>query len=140
MHQPDPVGGEQRQRDLLDDLDGALRGKRTGPQQRAEILTFDEPHVHEQAPVDLAEVVDRHHVGIVEPCRRPGLPTETFLERLIVGQMRGQDFHRHHAVGHRVIGAPDVAHSAPAQQLDQLVAPERRAVQLDLPNVQRAKR
>jgi hypothetical protein len=117
-----------------------LRGKRTRAQHRAEILALDEPHVHEQASVDLAEVVDRHHVGIVEPRGRPSLATETFLERLIAGQMRGQDLHRHHAVGHGVIGAPDIAHSTAAQQLDQLVAPERRAVQLNLPEVQPAKR
>ena len=134
MHQADPVCGEQRRRDLLDDPDGPGRSQRATAEQRPQVLALDEPHVHEQASVDLTEVVDRHHVRVVEPRRRPSLPAEPLLEGLVVGQMGGQDLHRHHPIGHGVVGTPHVAHTAATQQLDQSVAPERRALQISLPD------
>ena len=134
VHQPDPVGGEQRRPDLLDDPDGPGWVERATEEHRFQIFALDEPHAHEQASIDLAEIVNRHHMGVVEPRRCPSLPAEPLLERPIVGEMSGQDLHRHHPVGHRVVGAPYVTHSAATLQRDQSVPPERRALQVGLPD------
>src|ERR1700737_2014095 len=76
--------------------------------------------------------MDRHHVWLVEPGRGLGLPAEPLLKHRIVGEIRGQQLHRDHALRGGVVGPPHLAHAAAAQQLDQPVASERRPVHIGL--------
>ena len=86
VHQPDPVRGVQRRGDLLDDPDGAA-GARSIGDDSLQVATFDQPHVHVQAAVDLTEVVDRHDVRLVESRGGVGLAAESLVERRIVRQV-----------------------------------------------------
>jgi hypothetical protein len=56
-----------------------------------QIAALDQPHRHEEPSIDLAEVMDRHHVRLVE--RRGGsrFAPETFLEYSVVGVLGGQN-------------------------------------------------
>ena len=64
----------------------------------------------------------------VEPRGRVGFAAEPLHERVVLSQMRRQQFDRHNPVGHRVVRAPHLAHAAAAQQLDKAITPERRAL------------
>ena len=79
-----------------------------------------------QPAVDLADVVDRHDVRIVQPCRGAGFAAEPLLEVGVLGVVGQQHLQRHHPVDLGVVGAPHLAHPAAAKQLDQLVAAKRR--------------
>ena len=70
---------------------------------------------------------------LVELGRRVGLTAEPLLKHAVLGEVRRQHLERHHAIGDGVIGAPHLAHSAAAQQLDQPVLPERSPVHISLP-------
>ena len=128
VHQPGLVGVVQRRRDLLDDRHRARRVERSGVEQGLQVDAVDQPHGHVQATVDLADVVDRHDVGIVQACRGAGLAAEPLLEIGVLGEVGEQHLQRHDAVDGGVVGAPHLAHAAAAQQLDQPVAAERRAL------------
>jgi hypothetical protein len=93
---------------------------------RLQILAIDETHRDEQAPVDLAEVVDRYHVRIIQSCSGFRLSPEPSLVRVIVGETDRQHLDRHHALGHRVEGTPHFPHAAAAQLVNEPVAAERR--------------
>ena len=91
-------------------------------------VPLDQPHGHVQPIVDLADVVDRHDVRIVQTCGGAGLAAEPLLELGVLGEVGEQHLQRHDAVDGGVVGAPHLAHAAAAQQLDQPVAAERRTL------------
>src|SRR5215213_1269702 len=93
-----------------------------------EVFPLDQAHIHVKSPVDLPEVVDWHHMGIVEPRGRKRLAPEPLFERWIGGQLRRQHLYRHYALCGRIEGLPDLTHTAAAQKLDQLVPAERRSL------------
>ena len=128
MHQADPVGGPQRRGDLLNDVDRALGLQRALGDDGLQVSADDQPHVDIQPAFDFAEMVDRHHVGVVEPGGRQRFPTEPLLECRVIGQVCGQHFHRNDTLGLGVVGTPHLAHTAAAQQLDELVAAECRTL------------
>ncbi len=90
VHQPDPVSGVQRGRDLVDDPDGSGRVQRSIGEDALQVATIDQPHGHVELSVDLTEVMDRHDVRLVERSCRSGLAPEPFLVGGIVGELRGQ--------------------------------------------------
>ena len=127
MHEPDFVGVVQRRRDLVDDRHRAARLERALVDQRLQVGAVDQPHGDVQPVVDLADVVDRHDVRIVQPCGGPGFAPEPLVEIGVLGVVGEQHLQRHHPVDRGVVGLPHLAHAATTQQLDQRVAAERRA-------------
>jgi hypothetical protein len=93
-----------------------------------EVFSLDQAHVDVESTLDLAEVVDRHHVRIVEPrsCKR--LATEPLLEHRIGGQLRRQNLDGDDPLGGCVKRLPDLAHATTAQEFDQFVAAEGRSL------------
>jgi hypothetical protein len=76
------------------------------------------------APVALERVVDPGHAGMGQPRRGPGLAQRLPVQRvLVVGEARGQEdlLERHGPVEHLVVGFPDPAHAARAQDLAQAI-------------------
>jgi hypothetical protein len=53
--------------------------------QPTEVAAVDQLHVHIQPTVDLAVVVDRHHVWVGESCRRGYVAEELFEKLWILG-------------------------------------------------------
>ena len=86
--------------------------------------TLNEAHIHVQATVDVAVMVDRDHVRLDEPGRRVRLPPEPNLKSLVFSKFGRQNLERDDPIGFCVVGTPDFAHPAPAQQLQQAVTPE----------------
>ena len=128
MHEPDPMRGVQRRGDLLDDLHRSLGIQWAPGQDVLQVFALDQAHVDIQPAFDLPEVVDRHHVRVVQRRRGEGLASEPLLEHGICGQLRRQHLDRHHPLGRSVERLPDLAHAAAAQQLDQSVPAEWRSL------------
>jgi hypothetical protein len=83
------VGGVQGGGDLSADRDGACRLELAlRSQQRLEVCAVDVAHDEVELPVDLACVVDRHHVRVLERRRRLGLGEEAGPEALVLGELR----------------------------------------------------
>src|SRR4051794_32902926 len=76
VHQPDLMGAVQCRGDLLDDVDCAVGIEWAGVQEVRKFVTGDQPHCDIEPAVDLADVVNRYDVGIVEPCSHAGLTAE----------------------------------------------------------------
>jgi hypothetical protein len=121
MHQPDLMRCLQRRRHLLDNRHRPLRRQRTLIQHRLQITTLDQPHVHEQTPVDLPKTMNRHHMRLIERSRRPRLQPKPPLKILIISELRQQQLQRHHTTRQRIISPPHLPHATPAQQLHQPV-------------------
>ena len=96
-----------------------LRLERARVDQGLQIGPADQPHGHVQAAVDLADVVDRHDVGVVQPRGGAGFAAEPLVEIGVLGVVGEQHLQRDDAVDGGVVGAPHLAHAAAAQQLDQ---------------------
>ena len=79
------------------------------------------------APVGLAGLVDRDHVGVVDRGGQPRLAQEPLAEALVRGQLRGQQLQRHPALQAQVLGQVDDAHAAAAEQRLDPVAGQHRA-------------
>ena len=122
------VGGVQRRGHLLHHRDGVGRGDGLLGLGLGEHLTqratLDQPHVQVEPAVDLAEAVDGDDVRVVDPGGGLRFAAKALLEDLVLGHVVWQDLERDDAVGPGVVGLIDLAHSAPAQQLLQLVVPE----------------
>ena len=81
VHEPARVRGVERGRDLGADRDGALRLEAPlALQQRLELAPLDVAHGDVQLAVDLAGVVDRDDVGMLQRGRQLGLGQEAFAE------------------------------------------------------------
>ena len=67
MHDLTRVRGVERSRRLSDDLECALGGElRLARDQRLQVVAFDVAHCDEEDAVDLARVVDRDHVRVLD--------------------------------------------------------------------------
>ena len=100
----------------------AFGGRAGRFEQGVQVDAVDQPHGDVEAAVDLADVVDRHDVGVVEARCGAGFAAEPLVEVGVFGEVGEQHLQRHHAVDGGVVGAPHLAHTATAQQLNQLVA------------------
>ena len=110
------VRGVQGARDRPQEPDRPFGRK--APLLRDERSEVGPPHVthrDEQLSLDLARLVDRHDVRMVQPRGELGLPNETAPERLVVGQLVGEDLDRDAALEPRILRQVDDAHPATAE-------------------------
>ena len=108
--------------------------QRTVLEKSVQIATLDQPHRHVEASVDFAELMYRDHMGLVETGSSLRLAAKPLSKHLVAGVGLGQNLQGDDTFHIRVIGPPHLAHTATAHQLDQLIAAERRAVHVRLPD------
>ena len=116
------VGSIQCARDLLEHVERAPDAQApVPPKERAQVGPVDVPHRDVEqtvgvAAVDLACVVDRDDVRVVEPRRALRLSHEPLPEARVVRQRRRQHLEGHLAAEAHVLGEIDDAHAAAAEQ------------------------
>ena len=112
-------------RDLAADGERAGRVERAlGAQERPQIRSLDEAHREVEATVDVACVVDRHDVRVLERHGELRLAREAFAEALIERQLGRHELQRDRPFQPQVVGAVDDAHAAAADQLLDPIADE----------------
>ena len=128
MHEPAPVRGVERARDLGEDVERALGRQPALPaQQRSHVAAVDEAHREVQLPVVLAGLIDRDDVRMVQGGGKARLLEEAAPEQLVPGQLGRDQLQRHRAL-EREVGRPvDNAHAAATDHRLDLVAGEARA-------------
>ena len=116
------VGGVECARDLLEHVERAPDAQAPlPPKERAQVGPVDVPHRDVEqtvgvAAVDLACVVDRDDVRVVEPGRALRLSHEPLAEARVVRQRRRQHLEGDLAAEAHVLGEIDDAHAAAAEQ------------------------
>ena len=106
---------------LAHDLD-RLTHRQTAFDQVLERGPFDVLHRDVVGAVHVPAIEDADHVGVLEPRGGGGLPPKPLHELLVLRKARMQELQRYPSVEHRVLGAPDVGHSAGAEPSQQPVA------------------
>jgi hypothetical protein len=96
-------------RERPDRRESALRA-----QQSPQIRALDEPHGEVEAPVDLAGVVDRYHVRVLERHRELRLAGEAFAKVLVECELGRNELQRNRPLQPQVVCAVDDTHAAPA--------------------------
>ena len=123
VHEPARVGGVERAGDLLEDARWPAPA-RAAPSRRSglQVAALDHAHRDVQLPVDLARVVDRDDVRMLERGRHPRLGEEALAERDVVGELRREQLQCDVTVEREVVSAVDDAHPAAAEQRLQPIA------------------
>ena len=116
VHQSTGVSGVEGARDLLHDPDGPGGLERPAAQHDLQVAADDEAHHDVQLPVDLARVVDRHHVRMLQRRRHPRLRQKPLPERHVLGEMRRQQLQRHITIERQITRPIDNPHPTPTQQ------------------------
>ena len=116
MDEPARVGGIECACDLLEDADRPGGVERPLAQQLFQVGAVDEAHRDVQLPVDLAGVVDRDDVRMLERGGQARLAEEALAERDVVGQVGCEQLQRDVAVEREVVGAVHDPHPAAAEQ------------------------
>ena len=115
----------QSVRDLAADGERAGRLERAlRAEQRAQVGSLDVAHRQVEAPVDVARVVDRHHVRVLERHCELRLAREARTEALIQRELGRHQLQRDRPFQPQVVGAVDDAHPATADQLVDPIADE----------------
>ncbi len=122
MHETTGVSGVERARDLLHDPNGPGRLERPAAQHDLQVAAHDEAHHDVELPVDLARVVDRHHVRMLQRRSHPRLRQKPLPKRDVLGEMRRQQLQRHIPVEREIMGPIDHTHPATSQQRLQPIA------------------
>ena len=124
MHDPGRVGGLQRRGGLRRPLHrhGDV-GWAVLAQHGVQIPPGEKLHHQVEGAVVgvLPQVEHRHHTRVVEPAGGPGLAEEQLRAGGVASVVR-QQFDRHAALDHPVTALPDLPHTAPADERDQLIA------------------
>jgi hypothetical protein len=89
-------------------------------------------HDDHKAPVDLAQLVHRHDVGMLQPGHQARFALEALDEIGVDRQLRVEHFDRHLALQRQVGSAVDRAEPALAQNFMQLILPQSHGYHLDL--------
>ena len=112
-------------RDLAADGKRARRVERPlRVKERPQVCSLDVAHREVEATVDVACVVDRHHVRVLERHREFRLAREALAEALIQRQLGRHQLQRDCPFQPQVVGAVDDAHPTAADQLVDPVADE----------------
>ena len=118
VHEAACVRSVQRGRDLRADRDRPAGSSAPfGSEQRAEIAAVHEPHREIDAPVDVARVVDRDDIRVLERHHELRLAREALAEALVPGQGRRHQLQRDRPLQAQVVGPVHDAHPAAAEQL-----------------------
>ena len=115
-------GGEAF-RNLLEDREGFIDGKRSVRQPLFERLAFDELHDQEE-PLRFLEAVERRDVRMIERRDDLRLALETFLPLRVARESFGQDFDGDLALQLAVASAIDLTHAARSDGRKDLVVPQ----------------
>ena len=110
--------------DLTRDRDGCFLRQRSLREQLLELGAVDVAHGDVQLAGDLAGVVDRDDVRVVDRCGQAGLAEEALAEALVLRELGGEDLQRDRPLECQVVGAVDDPHPAPADQRLEAVAGE----------------
>ncbi len=79
------VRGVQCRRDLTDDRDRPFRRHGTAAAEHgAQVGSVDQPHVDVEVAVDLAVIMDRHDVRLLQPTRGSGFTLQPFPENRVM--------------------------------------------------------
>jgi hypothetical protein len=139
VHEALGVGGVQRACHLAADRQCSGRFERTfRAQQLAKVGPDDEAHRQVEAAVDVAGVVDRHHVRMLERHRELGLSGEPLAEAVVELELGRNQLERHRSLEPQVVSPVDDTHPAPADHFLKPIADEISAGagrQLDHPTV-----
>jgi len=128
VHEPDRVSRVERASDLPADPNRASGVQRSfAAEQRRQIASLDVPHREVEPAVDVAGVVDRDGVRVLERRCELDLAQEPLAEPSVESQPRGDELERHRPLHPAVIRAVDDSHAAFADQLFEPVADEVRA-------------
>jgi hypothetical protein len=116
------VRGADAGADRARDREHAGDGQRLARDPRGERFAVDELHGQHAFAVEVAEIVDARDVGMRDPARELDLAAEPLERPRRSRQLGPQDLERDRLVELEVARLVDVAHSAGAQQPDDLVA------------------
>jgi hypothetical protein len=106
------VRGFKRLRHLPRDEERLLEGNRARVDSLGERPSFDELENEGRHSVRMLRPVNRGDVRMVERCENVGLPLESLLPQLVVGEEIGEDLDRDLALQLGVLGAVHLAHPA----------------------------
>src|SRR5262245_46134818 len=113
MNETTRMGVVQRVRDLTADRKRARRLECAfGTQELAEIGSDDKAHREVEAPGDLAGVVHRHNVRMLERHSKLRLPREALAEAFVDSELGRHELERDRSLQPQVVGAEDDAHTA----------------------------
>ena len=114
--------GVERRSDLAHDRHRPRRRHRPKALEHlAQVGAVDHPHVDVEQPVDLAVVVDRHHVRFLQSARGMRLALQPLAKHRVVRRRLGQQLQSDDAVLDGVLGLVDLAHAALAEQPPQAI-------------------
>ena len=112
------VGGGQTRAQLTADVDHLLgRQPADAPQQRGQVLAFNQFHRVEDAALGLSDVEDPADRGMRDLSRE-----SNFVENAAFRDGRRDDLQCDRGLEDEVLGAPDIAHPAPSDPRDHPVA------------------
>jgi hypothetical protein len=120
VHEPALVRGVERARDLADEHQRSLRCESAfRPQQRLQVGARHVAHGDVEQPVDLAGLVYRDDVRVIERSRKPGLAQEACAKAPVLGEFGRQELESNVPFEPGVVSEVDDAHSpAPQHALD----------------------
>ena len=107
-----------------EDADGLGRLQWPVAQPAGEVHAIDEAHRQEGGAVDLAGLVERDDVGVVDRGREVRLALEARPEVGVLRQLVGQQLEGHLAAQLALLGEVDDAHAAAAQDPLDAIRPE----------------
>jgi hypothetical protein len=128
VHEAERVRGGEAGRDLGHDPHGVCGVERpVGADERAEVGALDEAHGQEERPFDLAGLVDRDDVRVVDRGRELRLALEALAEARVVSALGRDQLERDRSLQDELRRAIDDAHAAAARALLDAVAGDARA-------------
>ncbi len=124
VHEALGMGGIERPGDLAQELDRQRRRQRPVTQAAGEVGAIDVAHGQEEHPLDLAGLVKRDDVGMVDRRRQARLALEARPEVGVLRQLVGEELEGDLATELPLLREVDDAHAAAAQDPLDAIRPE----------------
>ena len=128
MHDSQRVRSRQRTTDLDDHSRHLRERERSTADPVGERAATKQPEHQERRAGLTPEVVQRHHVGMLDPSHELGFGLEPLHEPRVVGQLRPDRLDRHFSSETRLHGPVDGAERSFADEVSEFVAGHRNAV------------